>query len=106
MYSIKELLKGVNYEIIKGEECDVTDVIYDNSKVSPGSLFVCVKGVHFDGHDAISDVIKKGAKAILVERDVEVEEDVTIIKVESTRYAMAFVAASYYGHPASSLKVI
>lgn len=106
MYSIKELLKGVNYEIIKGEECDVTDVIYDNRKVTPGSLFVCVKGVHFDGHDAISDVIKKGAKAILVERDVEVEEDVTIIKVESTRYAMAFVAASYYGHPASSLKVI
>ena len=74
--------------------------------MTPGSLFVCVKGVHFDGHDAISDVIKKGAKAILVERDVEVEEDVTIIKVESTRYAMAFVAASYYGHPASSLKVI
>lgn len=106
MYSIKELLKGVNYEIIKGEERDVTDVIYDNRKVTPGSLFVCVKGVHFDGHDAISDVIKKGAKAILVERDVEVEEDVTIIKVESTRYAMAFVAASYYGHPASSLKVI
>lgn len=107
MYPIKKLLEGLDYHVVSGrDEGNVTDVIYDSRKVSEGVMFVCVKGVNFDGHDAAKDVVKNGAKVLIVERDVDVDEPVTVIKVDSTRYAMAFIAASYYGHPADSLKII
>ena len=43
-----------------------------------------------------------------MEKDVELpkEADVTVIKVENTRYAMAFISAAWFGHPAEKLKVI
>ena len=34
------------------------------------------------------------------------DADVTIIKVEDTRYAMAFISAAYFGHPAKELVTI
>ncbi|MDE8682683.1 Mur ligase family protein, partial [Blautia schinkii] len=36
----------------------------------------------------------------------EAPEDVTVIKVADTRYAMAFISAAYFGHPAEKLKTI
>ena len=37
---------------------------------------------------------------------MDVPEGVTVIKVADSRYAMALIAAAWYGHPASQLKVI
>ncbi len=59
-----------------------------------------------DGHKFIPDVVGKGAKTLIVEEAVEAPEDVTVIKVEDTRYAMAFISAAYFGHPAEKLKTI
>ncbi len=41
-----------------------------------------------------------------MEEEVEAPEDVTVIKVKDTRYAMAFISAAYFGHPAEKLKMI
>jgi UDP-N-acetylmuramoyl-L-alanyl-D-glutamate--2,6-diaminopimelate ligase len=108
MYALKKLLEGLNYTVEKGNAEEVTDVIYDSRKIVPGCLFVAVVGANFDGHDAAMDVINKGAKVLVIEHDIKIDEnvDVTIIRVKSTRYAMAFIAASYYGHPADQLRVI
>ncbi|MBR5248485.1 MAG: UDP-N-acetylmuramoyl-L-alanyl-D-glutamate--2,6-diaminopimelate ligase, partial [Lachnospiraceae bacterium] len=35
-----------------------------------------------------------------------IDKDVTVIKVEDTRYAMAFISAAWFGHPAKKLRVI
>ncbi len=43
---------------------------------------------------------------MIVEKDVEAPEDVTVIKVENTRYALALISAAYFGYPAEKLKVI
>lgn len=59
-----------------------------------------------DGHKFIPDVVAKGAKTLIVEEAVEVPEDVTVIQVEDTRYAMAFISAAWFGHPAEKLKTI
>ena len=48
----------------------------------------------------------KGAKTLIVEEAVEAPEDVTVIQVEDTRYAMAFISAARFGHPAEKLKTI
>ena len=37
---------------------------------------------------------------------MEAPEDVTVILVKDTRYAMAFISAAYFGYPAEKLKTI
>lgn len=89
-------------------DADVTEVVYDSRKVTEGCLFICIEGANFDGHEFAADVAQKGARVLIVSKPVDVgtDKDVTVIKVENTRYAMAFISAAYFGHPADKLKVI
>ncbi|MBR4719403.1 MAG: UDP-N-acetylmuramoyl-L-alanyl-D-glutamate--2,6-diaminopimelate ligase, partial [Lachnospiraceae bacterium] len=102
-----ELIKDIEYRIVQGtKDRDIKEVVYDSRKICEGCLFVCVKGANFDGHSAASEACEKGAGAVLVEQDVEVTGDITVIRVDSTRYAMAHVASAWYGYPSRKLKMI
>ncbi|MDK0532185.1 UDP-N-acetylmuramoyl-L-alanyl-D-glutamate--2,6-diaminopimelate ligase [Clostridium perfringens] len=104
---LKILLKGLDYEVIKGnEESKVQNIRYDNRKIEQGDAFVCVKGFKVDGHSFIGDAIKKGAKTLIVQEDVSVQEDITIIKVRDTRKALAIMSSNYFGNPKDKLKII
>ncbi len=107
---LENLLQGFTYENVGNKSLDreVSTVVYDSRKVEEGCLFICVEGANFDGHDFAQDVVNKGAKVLVVSRDVTLSdgEDVIVIKVENTRYAMAFISAAWFGHPAKNLKVI
>jgi UDP-N-acetylmuramoyl-L-alanyl-D-glutamate--2,6-diaminopimelate ligase len=74
--------------------------------VEKGSVFVCISGSVRDAHEFIPDVVEKGAAAVIVERDVQVPETVTCIRVEDTRLALACMSAAYFGYPAKKLKTI
>lgn len=104
-----DLLNHLDYECIQGTvDTEVTGVVYDSRKVTDNCLFICIEGANFDGHGFASDVVSKGAKVLVVSKSVTglEEKDVTVIKVDNTRYAMAFISAAYFGHPAEKLKVI
>lgn len=105
------LLEKLEYELVSGsEEMQIENVVYDSRKVTEGSLFICIEGGTADGHTFIPDVVKKGAKALIVTKDVSgllpADADVTVVRVKDSRYALAFVSAAYFGHPAEKLKVI
>ena len=109
MNRLKDLLFKLEYECVRGtEEIEVSELVYDSRKVVPGCLFICIVGANVDGHDFAMQVVENGAKVLVVQKDIELpkEADVTVIKVEDTRYAMAFIAAAYFGNPAEKLKVI
>lgn len=109
MHRLKDLLNSLEYECIRGtEDIDVTDVIYDSRKAAKDCLFICIKGANSDGHDFAGQVVSNGARAVIVQNDVELpkEADVTVIRVKDTRYAMAFISAAYFGNPAKELKII
>lgn len=109
MYSVERLLEKLEYQVVCGRaDGQVTDVVYDSRKVQEGMMFICIAGANVDGHDFIEDVVDKGAQVLVVEKDVTVPagKDVTVLRVKDTRYAMAFIAASYYDHPADKLRVI
>jgi len=109
MYFCKDLLVHLEYECKCGStDIEVTEVTADSRKVVQGCMFLCIAGANFDGHDAAEEVIKKGARVLVVSRDISVPDgyQVTVIKVKDTRYAMAYIAAAYYNHPADTLKVI
>ena len=105
------LLEKLEYELVSGsEDMQIENVVYDSRKVTEGSLFICIEGGTADGHTFIPDVVKKGAKALIVTKDVSgllpADADVTVIRVKDSRYALAFVSDAYFGHPAEKLKVI
>lgn len=53
-----------------------------------------------DGHDFIGEVAGKGAAAVIVEREADAPEGMTVIRVRDTRYALALMSAAYFGYPA------
>lgn len=104
---LTKLLERLTYEVLQGnDDIEITELTNDSRKVVEGSVFVCISGAVVDGHDFVADVVAKGAAAVIVEKEVEAPEHVTVIKVEDTRYALALTSAAYFGYPADELKVI
>ena len=84
-----ELIKDLDFECVQGStDIDITTLVYDSRKVEDGSVFVCISGAVRDGHDFAKDVVKAGAKALIVEKNVDVPDDVTVIKVVDTRLGL------------------
>ena len=109
MWKCNELLKELEYECIKGSvDVEVSEVVNDSRKVTKGCLFLCIEGANFDAHTIAAEVVEAGAAVLVISKEVEIPEDtqVTLIRVADTRYAMAFIAAAYYGNPADSMKII
>lgn len=106
---LSELLEQIDYECIQGSmDVDVKAVVYDSRKVEKDCLFLCIEGANFDGHDFAAQVVERGAKVLVISKEIEnmAGKDITLIKVKDTRYAMAFISAAWFGHPAEKLKVI
>lgn len=104
---LDKLLEDVEYECIQGTvDREITTLVYDSRKVEKDSVFVCISGAVRDGHDFAGQVVEAGANTLIVEKEVQVPQDVTVIKVDNTRLALAQTAASYFGHPARELTTI
>ena len=104
---LTKLLERLEYEVVQGsDQIEITELTNDSRKVVDGSVFVCISGAVFDGHAYVNDVAEKGAAVVIVEKDVEAPEGLTVIKVADTRYALALTSAAYFGYPADKLKVI
>ena len=107
MKQIKELIQALDYEVLQGTlEGDISELVYDTRKVIKDAMFVCIVGTAFDSHEKAAEVAEAGAKVLIVSREVEVPENVTVVKVADTRYALAMISAAYFDYPANTLKVI
>lgn len=99
---LSQILKGVKV-LNTYNDIDVTDVTQDSRLVKEGSLFVCIKGAAFDGHSVAEEMLKNGAAAVVVERDLGLEHQ---ILVENSRASFSPICANFYGNPAEKLKLI
>ena len=114
MFSIEYLLDRIDYSIVLGSPAgNVSEVVIDSRKVTKDCLFICIEGFKFDAHTVADKVIHDGASALVIQKelsedamDLARKNDVTLIRVDDTRYAMAFISAAFYGHPADSMKII
>ncbi len=104
---LKEMLEYLEYTCVQGEDTrSVQELVYDSRKTTQDSVFVCISGAVSDGHAYAKEVAEKGAAAIIVEKEVDVPSDITVIRVKDTRIALAYMSAAYFGHPAKRLKTI
>ena len=112
---LDRIIKGSGCTVIEGSTITEIDAVCNDSrKVTRGSVFVAVRGFAIDGHDYISIAIGKGARAIVfedreaMERQIEsVDLDgITLIQAESSRYALAIMAANFYDNPSHKLTLV
>lgn len=104
---LRELLKDVHYELIQGDlDLEISDIAYDSRKVASGVAFVALSGFRVDGHDYIKNAIEKGSKCIIVEKDVMVDDDITVVKLEDTRVDLSKLSRTLFGYPDKEMTVI
>ena len=84
----------------------ITGISIDSRAVKPGHLFVAMKGNSADGHDYIPKAIENGAVAVVGEREVGPVGNLPYIRLDNTRRALTWIAASFYDWPGRKLTVI
>ncbi len=101
-----DILKDVNIKSVYNETNPQINSVTNNSRqCHSGSLFVAVRGFQTDGHKYIKSAVENGAVAVVAEEYTPDVKCVQII-VEESRKAEALISASFYGNPASKMKLI
>ena len=102
---LDQLLCGV--EVLEASvdlNTEISNVICDSRKVTPGSLFVAVEGFASDGNRFIPMALEKGAAVVVTAK--KPHQEVPYVLVRSDRLALATIGANYYGRPADSMTII
>ncbi len=90
---VREVVEATRGELLQGDPEEVVHGVWTDSRtLPPGVLFFALKGSRFDGHDFAAEAVRKGAKALVIHRDVELEEGVALIKTEDTLRALGDLA--------------
>ncbi|MDR1225199.1 MAG: UDP-N-acetylmuramoyl-L-alanyl-D-glutamate--2,6-diaminopimelate ligase [Tannerella sp.] len=85
----------------------VTGIYSDSRQVTPGSMFIALKGTVVDGHDYIDDAIERGAALIVCDRPVSsAGKKAAFMTVSDTADALGFMASIWYGRPSSRMTVV
>ena len=106
---LSQLIEGADCTLVQGSlDTEITDIVYDSRKAAPGVLFVCILGTQRDSHEFAADCAAKGAAALVIQHDIDLSgmPQVTVLKVDSSRHAMALMSANLFGNPARSMTMI
>jgi UDP-N-acetylmuramoyl-L-alanyl-D-glutamate--2,6-diaminopimelate ligase len=100
---------------IKDVDPDITALVSDSRRVTPGALFVAVRGESFDGHGFIPPAIASGAAAVVAENPLTPissplpsagERGAVFIHVPNSRETLGWLAAAWHGFPSRKLALI
>jgi UDP-N-acetylmuramoyl-L-alanyl-D-glutamate--2,6-diaminopimelate ligase len=118
MAILSKLLSEVNVVTRTGElDIQIAGITDDSREVRDGYVFVCMPAGYespnarwlfgTDGDDYIPDAIERGAAAIVSQNPSRVElHNVTFTQVQDARYALARIAAEFYGNPSRRLTIV
>ena len=100
--NLSKLLEKLSYTLVSGSvETQVESLTSDSRKVRENTAFVCIVGAVSDGHTYIQAAVEQKASVIVVQQGckeeylAQIPDTVTVVSVENTRYALAFMSAAY-----------
>jgi UDP-N-acetylmuramoyl-L-alanyl-D-glutamate--2,6-diaminopimelate ligase len=82
----------------------VTGLTADSREVSPGALFIAVRGSQADGHRFVPAAVERGAAALVVE--ARQQASVPQLVVSDARRAAITLARAWYGDPGAALVLV
>ena len=104
---LNEILTNVNKKFTRGSlSIEISNIDYDSRNIKEDGLFICINGEFSNGHHFIKNAIENGAKAFIIDEDVEYIEGYTYIKVDESKAAMAKIASNFYNNPSENIKII
>lgn len=102
---LQDLLRGVDIRHSHAElHQEISALCCDTREISPGTLFVALRGSRLDGHDFIPQALAAGAAAVVCETPPE--EEGPWIVVEDSHLAFALLSANWFDRPAEKLTLI
>ncbi len=107
--NLKELCEAAQISCPIGEETrEITSLAMDSRTALAGGMFICIVGLHTNGHTYIADAVANGACCILTQRGQLFEKIANVIYLEAddTRRASSRLYHAFYGYPSRRLKII
>lgn len=105
---LSDLLYRVAIRQVSGTtDLEVSDLQVDSRRISPGAVFVAVKGGATDGHQFIDKAIENGAKAVVLEQmPAHAIPGIVYVQVGNSAAAAGYMADNFFGHPSEKMKVV
>ena len=106
---LSTLIRNIPDASRTGEDVDITALAYDSRAVTPGALFVALRGASSDGHDFIAQALNKGAAALIIHADQDSRlggNALPTVTVPETRPVLPTLAADFNGRPSRQLDLI
>jgi len=102
-----DVLASCDYNLINDTDSDITNICYDSRKVVSGDLFVATSGTNTDGARYITDAIKKGAVAIVSDKEIDdLPKNIGYAISNNTRKALGLISSNFFGNPSSKLNIV
>lgn len=93
MFRVSELLKATGGRLLRGQlNASVEGVSTDSRTIKKGNLFIAIKGERFNGTAFIEEALRKGAKAVVLERPIKLKRKVPLILVKDSQRALGDIA--------------
>jgi len=91
-FPLREVAQALG--LAAGTDRVVTGWSVDSRTLQPGDLFFALRGPNHDGHAYVGEVLRKGAAAVVVDREVEAaSSEASILRVEDSLEALQALAA-------------
>lgn len=104
---LKALAALVAGAVITGDpDTILTDLVQDSKEVRRGAMFVAMEGARVDGHTFIPAAAKKGAAAILTEREIAPPPGMAVLRVPSLAAALPVLVPFFWDYPGRALRLI
>lgn len=88
---LHEIAQALNAAAV-GADVEIGAVVSDTRKLTPGCLFVALKGPRFDGHSFAAQALEQGAAAVMARADAQLAISPALI-VDDTLLALGQLAA-------------
>lgn len=104
---LKNLLQDLKrFQFAGDDRLDIQDIAYHTAAVRPGCCFVAIRGLKTDGHRFVSEAVRRGARVVVVEKDVELPAQISKIVVDDSRDALARLSAVLFEEPSRRLQLV
>jgi len=105
--TLGDLIAGLaGARVIGSRDAQVGAVREDSRQIEPGDVFVAVKGIRSDGHAFVPMAIERGAAAVVVEHEVNVDTKIPQVIVPSGAVALGVLVARSLGDPAKAMTLV
>lgn len=94
--SLSQICGAVQGTLVQGNpDMRICHVSTDTRRLTPGSLFIALRGERFDGHVFVGQAVSAGAAAVMVDTPVSVPVTAACIRVADTLAGLRDLAAWY-----------